>query len=166
MMYFFEKRNSMSCAHLLLFSLFLLISCGCFALQHDIPLESSISPVSAAVEDFSLRYDDIVQEYNFYRLEHPHSQELLQYIRDCHANRDECYQLSASGLANSSTLYKITSLASKIANQHSALLITDHAMSLFHDIHLYIGNDNSKLSSKMCHILYSLSFALGEVKQV
>jgi hypothetical protein len=157
----------MFCALLLFFSLYLLFSfSSIIALQQDNPPESFASPVTSAVEDLSLRYDDIVQEYSFYRLEHPHSQELLKYIRDCHASYEECYQLSASGLANSSTLYKTTSLASKIANQHSALLITDQAMSLFHDIHLYIGNDNSKLSSKICHLLYSLSFALGEVKQV
>lgn len=110
----------------------------------------------------ALRFDDIVDDYNIYRLEHPHTPELLQYIRECHLDRAACEETSH--------LHKIYSLAAKISNQHSALLISDQAKSLFQDIFYYLDPFNlpksSRLSSKLCHILYLTSFSLGEIKQV
>lgn len=106
-----------------------------------------------------LRYDDIISEYSFYRMEHPHSPELLQLVRECYQNALHCEEFQQ--------LQKVYALAAKITNQHAALLITDHARSLFQDIHMYLDPQrSSKLSAKVCHILYVISFALGDLKQV
>jgi hypothetical protein len=108
-------------------------------------------------EDFGLRYDDIINDYSFYRMEHPHSSELLALVRECHQNYHECETKDLPG--------KIYQLAAKISNQHTALLITDHAKSLFQDILFYI-NAKSSTAKKFCHILSVLAFSQGETKQV
>lgn len=119
-------------------------------LNHDFGSSSSFE---------NLRYDDIISEYSFYRMEHPHSPELLQLVRECYQNALQCEEFQQ--------LQKVYALAAKITNQHAALLIADHARSLFQDIHFYLDPQrSSKLSAKVCHVLYVISFAIGELKQV
>ena len=136
----------------LIFSLFFPLT----ATQETDGLERS---KGVGVDDLSLRYDDIINEYSFYRLEHPHSPELLQLVRECSQNALYCEEFQQ--------LQKVNSLAAKITNQHAALLISDHAKTLFQDIFYYLDPQrSSRLSSKVCHILFVLSFALGDLKQV
>jgi hypothetical protein len=119
--------------------------------------EAQKSHINPNIDDeFSLRYDDIINEYSFYRLEHPHSPELLAKVRECHQNYFDCEKTLSQ---------EIFALSAKISNQHTALLITEHAKSLFHDILFYIDKKSS-VARKICHILSVLSFSQGETKQV
>ena len=97
----------------------------------------------------------LAEDSNAFRVDHPLNQQLLDELLACKGLESECKDISNT----------IIRYSAKIANEYSMLLLYDRAKGLFEDILYYVGKE-SYLGKKMCHILSTLTFAQGEIRQV
>lgn len=90
-----------------------------------------------------------------FRIDHPLNQQLLDELLKCKGEENECTKVAST----------IVSYSAKIANEYSVLLLYDRAKGLFEDI-LYYVEKESVIGKSICHILSTLTFSQGEIRQV
>lgn len=101
------------------------------------------------------RFEGVGAQESLFRVDHPYNEQLFAQLKECDETQKGC----------DDQLYKMYALFAKIANEHSALLLNDRAQRLFEDVLYFLGGRAPKLSRKVCHILSTMYFADGNIKQ-
>lgn len=100
--------------------------------------------------------DKLETEENLFRVDYSYNDQLLSQLRDCDVDSKTC----DLHLAN------LIMLSAKVTNEHNVLMINDRAQQLFEDILYFLGTSAPQYRAKVCHILSTIQFSNGNVRQV
>lgn len=100
--------------------------------------------------------DKLDTEENLFRVDYSYNDQLLSQLRDCDVDSKTC----DLHLAN------LIMLSAKVTNEHNVLMVNDRAQQLFEDILYFLGTSAPQYRAKVCHILSTIQFSNGNVRQV